>query len=659
MHNGRAALRVGQWLGLTASGAMQILPPVKGRRMIDDTTAQETLRRILASAAFANSPRMSRFLRFVVEETVAGRGGDLKEYVVGLRVFDRPESFNPTADPTVRVEASKLRAKLARYYELEGRNDPVVVVIPKGHYAATFSLRAPVEVSPAGAVEPAAVPPPTRIQRPAVLACGLAVLVIAVAYSAYVLTVPRLVISRDGRITLAVLPFQNLTGDPEQEYLCDGLTEEMIAQMSAINPAELGIIARTSAMHYKSTTKRADEIGRELGAQFLLETSLRRIGNRLRITAQLIDARSQRHVWGEQYERHAEDLLAVQGDVAAAVTRRTAASLGLSGAEVASTPKRLPKNSLVYEHYLRGRYHWSKGSSEGLRKAQEHFQQAIVLDPSYPLAYSGLADTYALLGSYDVMPLSESHQLGRQAALKALELDGSVGEAYRSLAAITADYWQWADADRYYRRALELSPNDATTLRLYAFHLAYTGHPLDALPLAEQARSLDPVSPSARTTLGTVLYLARRFDDAVHAFDEALDLDERYAMARALLGLAYISKGMPDRAVAELQTARASSTRPDIVAFHGYVLARAGRKREAQSAIDDLHRLTSPRSPSPFLVALVYTGLEDNDRAFEWLAKAADAHAWEMPTLKASPIFDGLRADPRFPALLDQVGLLR
>ena len=538
---------------------MEILARNRSRRMDDDAKAK-ALGRILASAGFASSPRMSRFLQFVVEETVAGRGGDLKEYVVGLRAFDKPESFNPTIDPTVRVEASKLRAKLARYYDLEGRHDPIVVEIPKGHYAATFSSRPTSEVSQAGAAEQAAVPSPTptRIRRRVSLALVLAALIGAVGYIAHVLSVPRPVTPTNGRIMLAVLPFQNLTGDPEQEYLCDGLTEEMIAQVSAANPAHLGIIARTSAMHYKSTTKRADEIGRELGVQYLLESSLRRIGTRLRITAQLVDARSQSHVWVEQYERPAEDLLAVQHEVAAAVTGRTVAALGLGRKDLGSATKRQAKNSLVYEHYLRGRYHWNKGSGEGLRKAQEHFQQAIILDPSYALAYSGLADTYALLGSYDIVPLGESHQLGRQAALKALELDDSLPEAHRALAAIIGDhYWQWADADQHYRRAIELAPNDAANLHPYAFYLAYTGRPLEALPLAEQARRLDPVSPNARMTLGTVFYLARRFDDAVHEFEETLDLDQDAALARALLGVTYISKGMPDRAVAEAQTARA------------------------------------------------------------------------------------------------------
>jgi TolB-like protein/Tfp pilus assembly protein PilF len=617
--------------------------------MPDAAAVEDALKRVLASAGFANSPRMSRFLRFVVEETAAGRSDDLKEYAVGLRVFDRPDSFDPTVDPTVRVEASKLRAKLARYYETEGTHDTLVIEIPKGHYAARFS-------TPVGsaASEPrhGATSPSSRVVFVLVLAA-----IVAAGYAVFVLTGARPATS-NGRIMVAVLPFENLTGDPEQDYLCDALTEEMIAHLGVVSPARLGIIARTSAMHFRGTTKRADEIARELGVQYLVETSLRRIGNRIRITAQLVDARSQSQVWAEQYERETTDLLALQAEVAAAVARRMVSSLGLTRANPDSKGERQSKHSLAYEHYLRGRYHQGKGSAEELRKAQEYFRKATELDSSYAPAYSGLADTYALLGSYDVMPIGESHPLGRQAALKALELDDSLGEAHRSLATILADhYWEWAEADRHFKRAIELDPNDAATLRFYAFFLAYTGRPVEALPLAERARNLDPVSPSARTTLGAVLYLARHFDDAVREFEEALDLDANFVLAHALMGLAYAGKGRPDRAVAEVQTARMLSVRPDIIAFHGYIHAHAGRKREALNDLDDLQRLAGARGPSPYLVALVYTGLEDNDRAFDWLAKAVESRAWEMPTLKASPVFDRLRSDPRYPALLDRVGL--
>jgi TolB-like protein/Tfp pilus assembly protein PilF len=648
--------------------------------MPDTATVQETLQRITASPLFANSPRMSRFLRFVVEETAAGRAENLKEYVVGLRVFDKAESFDPSVDTTVRVEASKLRAKLARYYENEGRRDPVVIEIPKGHYAAKFCTREPLDITPAppreaasSTPEPArathvvrneprlevigsaAVGAPASIWRRRAIGFAVVVIVAAATYAVLVLERARSPMP-NGRIMLAVLPFQNLTGDSGQEYLCDGLTEEMIAHLGAMNPAQLGVIARTSAMHYKGTTKRADEIGRELGVRYLLETSLRRTGNRMRITAQLIEAQSQSHVWVEQYERDGGNLLALQGEVAAVVSRRMLSSFGLTRTSPSAEP--VSANSLAYEHYLRGRVHWGRDSGDELRKAQEHFRKAIELDPTYARAYSGLADTYALLGSYGVMPISESHPLARKAALRALELDDSLAEAHGSLAAIIGDYyWDWADADRHFRRALELGPNDATTLRLYAFHMAHIGHPTEALPMAERACSLDPVSPKAHTTLGSVLHLARRFDDAAREFQDAIDLDPTVTLARALLGLAYISKGMPDRAVAAAQDARALSSRLDVIALHGYVLARAGRTHEALRAIDDLQRLAGPRGPSPFFVGLVYTGLGDKDRAFEWLSKGIDARAWEMPMLKAEPVFDNLRSDPRFPVLLDRIAL--
>ena len=493
--------------------------------------------------------------------------------------------------------------------------------------------------------------------RPAALALGTIVLLAAGGYAARALlmTPP----AKNDRIMLAVLPFQNLTGDPEQQYLCDGLTEEMIAQLGAADPSRLGVIARTSAMHYRDTTKRADEIARELEVGYLLETSLRRVGNRVRVTAQLIDARTQSHLWAEQYDRDAIDPLSLQRDAAAAFARRTLSSLGVSTGDHESREERHSGNSAAYQHYLRGRYYWAKDSIDGLHKARDNFQKAIDLDPSYARAYSGLADTYALLGSYGLMPIGESHPLGRKAALKALDLDESLVDAHRSLAAITADYyWDWQEVERHYARALALGPNDATALSFYAFYLAYTGRPAEALPFAEQACRLDPVSPNARTIRGSVLQLAGRLDDAVVEFEEALALDANFSLARALVGLAYLQKAMPDRAIAAAQKARdLSGPRPDIVALHGYILARAGRRDDALKALEDLRRLSQPREPPPFQVALVYVGLDDMDRAFAWFDKAIEARAWESPMIKANPIFERIRSDPRFPALLHRIGL--
>jgi TolB-like protein/tetratricopeptide (TPR) repeat protein len=460
-----------------------------------------------------------------------------------------------------------------------------------------------------------------------------------------------------GPIRLGVLPLQNLTGDPDQNYLCDGLTEELIAQLGGADPEQLFVIARTSAMHYRNTTKRADDIGRELGVGYLLETSLRRVGDRVRITAQLVATETEGHVWVEQYEREVSDVLALQREVAGAVVRRTTASLGVKARSPGA--ERHSSNSVAHEHYLRGRHQWLKGTKDGLQKARDHFQHAIELDPSYAHAYSGLAETYALLGSYGLMPIAESHPLARDVALKALELDDALADAHRSLAAVLGDYyWDWAEAERHFQRAIELAPNDVTTLRFYSLYLAYTSRPAEGLPIAERASSLDPVSPNVRLNLGVVLYLARQTDQAVRQLEETLDLDENFGFAHAMLGLVYASKQMPERAVAELQKARAlAGTRPDIVAVHGYTLARAGRRGEALATLDDLRRLTNPRSPPPFQMAVVYVGLEDWDRAFEWLEKATEARAWEMPLLKGDPAFDRLRLDPRFPQLLARLRL--
>jgi TolB-like protein/DNA-binding winged helix-turn-helix (wHTH) protein/Tfp pilus assembly protein PilF len=489
------------------------------------------------------------------------------------------------------------------------------------------------------------------------LALGTVALLAAGGYAARAMLMTAT--ATNDRIMLAVLPFQNLTGDPEQQYLCDGLTEEMIAQLGAADPSRLGVIARTSAMHYRDTTKRADEIARELQVGYLLETSLRRVGNQVRVTAQLIDARTQSHLWAEQYDRDAIDPLSLQRDAAAVFAQRTLSSLGVSAANHESREVQRASNAAAYEHYLRGRYYWAKDTIDGLRKARDNFQKAIDLDPSYARAYSGLADTYALLGSYGLMPIGESHPLGRKAALKALDLDESLVDAHRSLAAITADYyWDWQEVERHYARALALGPNDATALSFYAFYLAYTGRPVEALPIAERACRLDPVSPNARTIRGSVLQLAGRLDDARLEFEEALALDANFSLAQALVGLVYLQKAMPDRAIAAAQKARdLSGPRPDIVALHGYILARAGRRDDALKALADLRRLSQPREPPPFQVALVYVGLDDMDRAFEWLDKAIDARAWETPMIKANPIFERIRSDPRLPALLRRIGL--
>ena len=460
---------------------------------------------------------------------------------------------------------------------------------------------------------------------------------------------------------LAVLPFANLTGDADQEYIGDGMTEELIAQLGKMDPSRLGVIARTSAMQFKKTTKRADQIGAELGVSHVVEGSVRTTGDRIRIAVQLIDTRSQSQLWADQYERDSKNLLTLQRDVAEAIARQITARLGIVRMNANGEARRHSTVAEAYEHYLRGRYHWQQDTTDGLQKAMQHFRRAIDLDPSYALAYSGLADSYTLLGSYGVLPMGEAYPLGRAAARKALELDDTLGEAHNSLAAISADfYWEWAEAERHFKRAVELSPNYETALGFYASYLASMGRHEEALTFATRAREVNPASPGAFHNLGVVHYFARRYDEAITQFRETLDLDPAFGGAHVMLGRVYAAKGLPDRAIGELEHARALlGPRPDVVTSTAYVLARAGRKHEALATLDELRRISKPRDPSPFRIAYVYIGLGETDRAFEWLEKAFEARDWQMALLNVEPLFDTVRSDPRFAALVDRVGLPR
>ena len=464
-----------------------------------------------------------------------------------------------------------------------------------------------------------------------------------------------------GRFMLAVLPFENLTGDPEQEYLADGMTEELIAQLGRMDPSRLGVISRTSAMQFKTTAKRADQIGSELGVSHLLEGSVRTTGTRIRVAVQLIETGHQSQVWAEQYERDLKDVLALQREVAEAIVPRITTSLAVAPSNGGTDARRLSTIAEANEHYLRGRYYWSKDTADGHKKAVEHFRRAIDFDPSFALAHSGLADTYVLLGSDGFMPMRDAYPLARTAALKAIELNDALAEAHNSLAAITADYYRdWVEADRHYKRAVALNPNYDTALRFYSFYLACMGRIEEALTFAERARRLDPVSAGAQMNVGVILYFARRYDDAVVAIKETLDLDPDFGPAHVTLGRIYVAKGTPDRAVAELERARSlMGRRPDVLTPYAYALARAGRQREARTILDELRDISKPGTAAPVRVALVHIALGETDRAFEWLEKAIEARDWQMALLNVEPAFDLLRSDQRFARLVERVGLPR
>lgn len=463
------------------------------------------------------------------------------------------------------------------------------------------------------------------------------------------------------RFMLAVLPFQNMTGDPDQEYISDGMTEELISQLGRLDPSRLGVIARTSVMPLKNAAKPADRIASDLGVSYLLEGSVRTTADRIGITARLIETGTGSQLWAGQYERDVSDLLTLQREVAEAIVSQITTNLGVSRSNVNADARRHSAAPEAYEHYLRGRYHLVRDTSDGVHKALEHFQKAIDLDGSYALAYSGLADAYASLGEAGFRPMRDAYLLARAAALKALALDDLLGEAHNSLAQITADYyWEWADADRHFRRAIELNPNDETALRNYSFYLACMRRHPESIAFAERSRRLNPVSPVAQFQVAMNLYLARRYDDAIAEAAATLDLAPDFGAAHVLLGRVYVAQDRPDRAVGELERAHVlMGPRPDVITPHAYVLARAGRQLEARAMLDELRRFSQPRDPAPIRIAFLHIGLGETDRAFEWLNKAIDARDWQVALLNIEPAFDTLRSDQRFGALVERVGLPR
>lgn len=463
-----------------------------------------------------------------------------------------------------------------------------------------------------------------------------------------------------GRIMMAVLPFQNLTGDPTQDYFSDGLTEEMIAQLGRLDPDHLGVIARTSVMHYKNSPAQVDEIGRELGVQYVLEGSVRRDSDKVRITAQLIQVKDQTHLWSRQYDRELSHLLTLQGEIAQEISGEIQPALGQPSGPadaVHSAAFLAPKSYEAYDLYLKGRYYWNKRTAQGFQQAVECFTQAIAKDPSYPRAYAGLADSYALMGAYYVAPPSEVIPKARAAALKALELDEKLAEAHVSLALIARNYdWDWQTSEKEFRRAIALDPNYATAHHWFAENLALLGRFDEAFREMQRARELDPLSLIIQVDNGVFLYFSRQYHRAIAQFRAVLDLDPDFPRAH-IIAYAYVQQGLFADALADVESWRLIDTNYFVESEAAYVYGRNGQLVQARRALEELQLLSRRQPIDPFVFVGPYIGLGDKDGAFAWLDKSIVAHSPGPTALKVDPIYDPLRADPRFQQLLRRVGL--
>jgi TolB-like protein/DNA-binding winged helix-turn-helix (wHTH) protein/Tfp pilus assembly protein PilF len=463
----------------------------------------------------------------------------------------------------------------------------------------------------------------------------------------------------NGRTMLAVLPFDNLTGDETQDYFSDGLTEEMIAQLGKLDAKEFGVIARTSVMHYKHTSEKIDKIGGELGVQYVLEGSVRRDADKVRINAELIEVGGQRQLWTQEYDRELTNLLVVQAEIAREISDSIELTLGSAQrGDAAGNVALTPAAYRAYDLYLKGLYFWNKRTAPGLQQASVYFQQATAQDPSYAPAYAGLANSYTLMTSYGVSPAAIHMPTARAAAVKALELDDKLPAAHCALALILENYdWDWSTAEKEYRRAIELNPDYATAHQWYAELLMWRGRFDEALRESELARTLDPLSLIIATDQGALFYFSRQYDRAIEQLQGVLEMDPTFPRAHMVIN-AYVEEGRYAEALAILDDwQRAAGPGAGRSWEFAYIQGRSGQKQKARAELRNLEAENLKQPIDPASWAFVNLGLGDNDAALGWLEKAYAQHSNGLTSLKVEPAYDPLRGDPRFQELLQRVGL--
>lgn len=452
--------------------------------------------------------------------------------------------------------------------------------------------------------------------------------------------------------SLAVLPLENLSGDPSQEYIADGMTDQLITDLGKL--PSLRVISRTSVMQYQNVHKPLPQIARELKVDAVVEGTASRSASQVRITAQLIEAATDRHLWAQSYEGDVRDVLGLQSQVARAIADEI--RVNLTPQQQASLKTGKVVDPEAYEDYLKGRYFWNKRTEAGLDKSLEYFQRAIRKDPDYALAYAGLADSYTMLaaGEYAVLSPAEAVPKAKAAAEKALQLDNALAEAHSTLGYLKWSFdWDWQRAESEYQQAIALNPSYATAHHWYSIYLVEVGHFDEAVAEIRKAEALDPLSLIINADDGWILYNARRYDEAIQEVSRALELDPTFASAHWTLGLAYGGKGMSRKAIAEFQKAvKLSGGGTVSLAALGREYAAQGERQKALAILQRLNEQSKYRYVLPDGPAYIYTALGDHDRALELLAQAYSQHTDAMTLLKVEPRFDALRSDPRFMELL-------
>ena len=579
------------------------------------------------------------------------------------------ESFGDF-DQALNISIGKLRSALGDSAE----NPRFIETLPKRGYRFIAEVSVVGHNAHKRGPESAASPPPatgsvTKVQDP-----GLAIsrtgpkrrlwtTLLVIPASALVLSLVILSVwlfrspvrPPTGIRSLAVLPLDNLSGDASQNYFADGMTDELITDLAQISA--LRVISRTSVMVYKGARKPLPQIARELNVDAVVEGTVLRSGDQVRITAQLIEASTDKHLWSRSYGGELRDTLALQNRVASAIADQI--RINLTPREQAALKSAKAVNPEAYESYLKGRYFWNKRTAEGLKVALAYFKQAIEEDPKYAQAYSGLADTYALSGDwqYAVMTPKEAFPEAKAAALKALELDNTLGEAHNSLAFVLDGFdWDFDAAGKEFRRAIELNPGYATAHHWYAWHLSLLGRFDEAIAEMKRAQNLDPLSLIINADLAELLVLAHHYDESIAQSRKTIEMDPNFALAHNQLAQAYLQKRMYDEAVAELKKAvQLSGNSPTCVANLARAYVASGKRSEAEKLLGDLKKRSNPGYSNSPEIAIIYVSLGDTDQAMDWLEKGHQERF--NPGVLLRPGFDPLRSDLRFQRLAHRIGL--
>jgi TolB-like protein len=586
------------------------------QRLADAARPEEVqfyLGKILISKNFSGSPRLCKFLRMVVEFTLAGDSGNLKEYTIAQDVFERGPEYDPRVDSIVRVEAQRLRLKLKQYYEDAGRVDKVRIVFQPGSYVPVFARQTP---SPEAG--PSADP----------------------------------VLDQN---TVAVLPFANLSSDPEQVLFCEGIAEEIVHKLTAI--PQLRVLGMSTALALRSNKDGPAAACRNHGVGTLIEGSVRQGGSVLRISAVATEAATGHTVWSRSFDREMEDIFAVQDEIAQEVA--TALHVQLRPAAASQSAAAAPQPTLEsYRLYLSGRHKWDNESSERCEAALLDFQRAATFCPDYALPYTGISDAYQWMAFMGWRRPREVHPKARRAALEALRIDPNLAEAYASLAGVLFHLeWDWPGAATTAATALELNPSCGFAHAILARVALVAGRIEDSVRGLERALELDPLSARANAELGFAHFCGGHYNESEHWFQLASDLSPRAPLPRFLLMMNYVATGRLDDALREVLEEPPSPMNDFLTAMGGFVLARCGHRDEALDRLRDLREISQSRYVDPFSMAILYMGLGDHDASLESLAEAVKAHAPRAVSMTLNPLLQPLREDSRFQVLVSALHL--